>query len=90
MRKYKKTVCSVFSFHCVFHLLEMWICMVVVMVLCAYVLTFRQILVIIIWVNIVNTSKGITVMKIIVKLPTMMIPPLSRIKAVKSRREQRF
>ena len=64
--------------------------MVFVMVLCAYVLTFRQILGIIVWVNIVNTSKGITVMEIIVKLLTMMIPPLSRIKAVKSRREQRF
>ena len=64
--------------------------MVFVMVLCAYVLTFRQILGIIIWVNVVNTSKGITVMKIIVILLTMMIPPLSRIKAVKSRREQRF
>ena len=64
--------------------------MVFVMVLCAYVLTFRQILGIIIQANAVNTSKGITVMKIIVKLLTVMIPPLSRIKAIKSRREQLF
>ena len=69
MRKYKKTVCS----RCVFHLLEMWICMVFVMVLCAYVLTFRQILGKIIRANAVNTSKGITVMKIIVKLITLVL-----------------
>lgn len=47
--------------------------MVFVMVLCAYVLTFRQKLGIIIQVNAVNTSKGITVMKIIVKLITLVL-----------------